>query len=40
MTAIPPSPTTTNTYFRNVDLDLGERVEKGVRAGSVAGADK
>jgi catalase len=24
-------------YFRNVDVDLGERVEKGVRAGSVAG---
>jgi catalase len=28
-------------YFRNVDLDLGERIEKGVRAGSVtAGSER
>jgi catalase len=26
-------------YFRNVDMDLGERVEKGVRAGAIVGAD-
>ena len=26
-------------YWRNVDMDLGERVEKGVRAGSVVTAD-
>jgi catalase len=26
-------------YFRNVDVDLGERVEKGVRAGAVVGTD-
>ena len=28
-------------YFRKVDMDLGERVEKGVRAGSVvAGSER